>query len=422
MNYITPKTAIHSKTGAPVALKPNRKPKPKLEKIKFPFRIERGITGYVRSDRPLKPYYFREYISGKSEVSAFKTKEELIAFAKERMKLRQNHGVVEAQRFNKSEADGWKFFRSTVGYEADLKEIAECWLRHGKGSSSLTVSLAVEKYLAAKEAENISPENFRHQKARLAYLTESKLGNEKVSSVTREDISSWLAALPDEIKATQTKRDYQKNVKSVFTWLQNNAEIKINPLNGLKLPKLLPEELKKKPVLKPEEAKSLFEANLNSPHAKEVLGRLALEAFAGIRYTTVSRITSSIAANAFNHDLNLITLNAEITKNRSDQSIDNSEQNLWLWLKWSEPHNWKLSPRNYLKLKSECFIRANVPHPKNVLRKSFATHHLTKYGDSGKTANALHHTSFSILEKNYRSLSLGKPSAIAYFKISPLKK
>jgi hypothetical protein len=170
---------------------------------------------------------------------------------------------------------------------------------------------------------------------------------------------------------------------------------------GLKLPKLLAAERKREPILKPSETKQLFEHNLDSPHAREVLGRLALESFQGMRFSTAARIS----VGAFDFDLKVIKVGADITKKGFDQTIDNAEI---------------LTPRNYLKLKSDCFIRAKVSHAKNVLRKSFSTHHLAKYGNSGLTAASLHHRgSTAVLESNYRSSSLGKQAALEYFKISP---
>ena len=386
-----------------------------LQPIKFPFKTERGITSYLRPDRR-KPYYFREFIQGKSVVSAFRTKEEIVDYARERMRLRQQQGEDGAAHFTKAEMEAWKIFRLRVGYETDLNEIAECFERHGRSVTRTTVKEAVEKFLSSKIAENISEENLRHQRGRLLYLTQSDLGDKKIASITREDINVWLASLPEKIRATQTKRDYQKNVKAVFNWLLNNGEIKINPMAGLKLPKLLAAERKREPILKPSETKQLFEHNLDSPHAREVLGRLALESFQGMRFSTAARIS----VGAFDFDLKVIKVGADITKKGFDQTIDNAEEVLWKWLRWSLSEKWVLTPRNYLKLKSDCFIRAKVSHAKNVLRKSFSTHHLAKYGNSGLTAASLHHRgSTAVLESNYRSSSLGKQAALEYFKISP---
>ena len=69
-----------------------------LQPIKFPFKTERGITSYLRPDRP-KPYYFREFIQGKSVVSAFRTKEEIVDYARERMRLRLNQDLERIANF-----------------------------------------------------------------------------------------------------------------------------------------------------------------------------------------------------------------------------------------------------------------------------------------------------------------------------------
>ena len=58
--------------------------------------------------------------------------------------------------------------------------------------------------------------------------------------------------------------------------------------------------------------------------------------------------------------------------------------------------------------------------PKNVLRHSFATYHVSLYGSTDKACNLLnHHGSPAILKAHYLQEGLSGPVAKAYFDILP---
>jgi hypothetical protein len=77
-----------------------------------------------------------------------------------------------------------------------------------------------------------------------------------------------------------------------------------------------------------------------------------------------------------------------------------------------------MTKRQYLEAKSLAFVRASVPHPRNCLRKCFATYHLASGGNAGHTAAILCHTSLVKLLNDYNGIASSETGA-KWFQILP---
>jgi integrase len=149
--------------------------------------------------------------------------------------------------------------------------------------------------------------------------------------------------------------------------------------------------------------------------ARETCGRLALEAFAGLRFSMASQIAPADIDRAAKG----ISLPAAKHKARKRDYVEGFTPNLWAWLEWSKVDEWKMTPRQYLEAKSSAFDRGDgVPHPRNVLRHSFASYDVAAHGDVGKTATRLSHASPKMLYRHYKGKAT-QADGVAYFQILP---
>lgn len=380
------------------------------------FKLPRGILLLYRENRP-SPHMVQYRVNGERRFKAHATKEEAVQFAKNLAGNLKRDGLA-AYRLDADEARAWRAFRAEIGEDADLKAVAAIWLKHGQSGVQILLCDAVTQFLAAKKIEGVSKASLAHQTPILSHFMSGIGPNVKAAFVTLSDINEYLESL--EAFATATKRSYQKTIKSFFTWLKNTRKITEHPMDGLKLPKPKSSELLKKPVLSVDQCRALFTANLTAPLGKELLGRLALEAFCGMRNSTASRIT----ADAFDFSTKNITVKADIDKLQSYQYVDNAEANVWSWIKWSNPNTWIMTPRMYANHKARAFDRANIAHPHNVLRRSASTYHIALHGDAGKTIALLTHvgSSAATLFKHYRAAGVGKEQGTAWFSILPPNK
>ncbi len=317
------------------------------------------------------------------------------------------------------EVRDWRALRALVGDGVSIKEIYEVWDKYGKPRNNLSVKDAIAKFVVAKKAENPDAIAGMQHLVPILDALQFSLGAEKqVAQVLTEDLEKFFSNLPPDVKATYSRQSYHKKTKMFFKWLLNREYINTTPMKGLLMPKLTARDKESKPILSSAECKKLLHANLKIPKGKELVGRLALECFTGMRSSTAGRIDK----DAINLNLKVITVDASIDKKGRRYEILETvaEKNVWEWLSFSNPPDWSMSPSEYAKLKSEAFIRAGVKHPHNVIRHTFTTQHVTLYGDAGKTALLLnHHGSIAELKGHYLQSSLGKAETSAYFAILP---
>lgn len=259
-----------------------------------------------------------------------------------------------------------------------------------------TIAKAVPQYIQAKTAEGLSKAAMSHYASALKKLVEA-MGRKPVDLVTREQMAEWSATLEGE---DSTRRTMFVRARGLFTWLKFARIIAENPFDGLKPTKVIAKRIV---LLSPQDGAKLFKMNAapNVRDHRELCGRMALEAFAGLRY----RSAAGIIADDIKFSMKGIELPADNIKTERRKFIQHLPNNLWAWLKWADPTDWKMTARQYLQAKSHAFIRAGIDHPRNCLRKGFATYHLAALGDAGRTAAILCHTNLKKLMEDYNGVA-----------------
>lgn len=367
----------------------------------------RGITFVPFVNRPDRPHGVQWRVDGKRKTKTFATKEAQINFAKSLAGDAKRDGLA-ALRLDPSEAREWRHFRSEIG-EANLADVLRIWRKYGSITSRVTLADAVAAFLKAKEGEGVAKATLGHLKPVLERFRDA-LGPMPAASVAREQLETYLRGL--DTNSPETRRSHYKRVRTLFNWLKATRQVADNPCDGWKSPRAAVAVVSVLPVA---DGVKLFGDNTTAPSARELLGRLALEAFCGMRHETAARLPGS----AINFKDRLITIPASIDKNRKDQFIEHAPENLWAWLAWSLPDKWCLEPVPYRNAKSAAFTRAKVEHPHNVLRHSAASYHIAMNGDAGKTAAMLTHSNLRMLWSNYRGKGGGKTNGEAWFSILP---
>ena len=165
-------------------------------------------------------------------------------------------------------------------------------------------------------------------------------------------------------------------------------------------------------VLTPKQTARLFAYALK--HRPETLGRLALEAFAGLRFTSAAML----AKEEINFDDKGITLLARKIKTRRRRYIDGLPANFWDWIGKTTEACWRMKRSQWMHIKSDVFAGAGVPHPQNCLRHSFCTYHVSAYKNPGLTATLLCHQNQAQLWGHYNGIA-SQAAGLTYFSIKP---
>ena len=356
--------------------------------------------------RPARPYGVQWRVEGKRKTKTFATRETQVEFARSLAGAAKRDGLA-ALRLGEGEVREWRSFRAQIGEDANLEAVAACWLKRSEivKAGPMTVSEAIEAYTEAKRAEGISRATITHYGPIFARL-EEVIGAKDVNAVTAGDIAQFMAA---QTGSDQTSRTRFARVRALFNWLAQSKKVIDSPFIGMKPPKVTGKEVQ---ILTVEQTRRLFMASARDEQHREALGRLALEAFAGLRHDTAAQITADeIKADG------LRIPKAKI-KTRKNQFLDGLPGNLHAWLAWSRPVQWTMTRRQYAEAKSRAFIRADVPHPHNCLRHGFASYHVAAFKNPGATSVIMCHKSQKLLIDVYRGIA-DEGDGKALFEIMP---
>jgi hypothetical protein len=383
------------------------------EKKSKDWQPPRGITLLHFPKRPNQPFAVQWRIDGRRKTKTFATKEKRLQFAQQLAGAGKDHGLA-AYRLNEGEAREWRAFRAMIGEGTDLKAVAACWEKHkvAMNRPALTVKQAVADYTKAKEAEGISAAAVSHYGPIFDRL-EERLGERDVATVTAKEISDWMA---EQDGSHHTRRTRFARIRALFNWLAETDQLDASPFRGMKPPKVPHSEVE---ILTLAQSKKLFADNATNEDGqpidqerRETLGRLALEAFAGLRNDTAAQIV----ADEIQPDG--LRIPAAKLKTAQPQFLDSLPANLHAWLKWSQPESWTMTKRQYAKAKESAFTRARVPHPHNCLRHGFASYHVAAFKNPSATSVILCHKSAKLLWDVYRGIA-NESDGKAYFETLP---
>jgi site-specific recombinase XerD len=365
----------------------------------------RGISYSHRANREGAPYFLHWRENGQRHASAFESPHAREKAAKALADKRSDHGA-DVLSFDPKEWRIWLTFKSAIG-NADPLQVAHEWLaarRSLAAIASITVREASARYLKAREHDGIAKATLTHAKMDMGRFVQ-QFGDRSLA-VPPDEIRAWLAALPfSEV----TKRNHYKRVSAFYTWARMESLAASNPCDNIRSPARDADEVS---VLSVDDTKKLFRtARKLRP---EVCARLALEAFAGLRFSSAARLVKA--------DVNFadkgITLPAAKLKTRKRHYIDGLPDNLWKWLRAAPDEAWTLTERQYLFLKSEAFRLAGVQNPGNVLRHSFCSYHVARHKDAARTAVVLCHASPRTLYQHYKGRATSADAA-RYFTVRP---
>ena len=364
----------------------------------------RGIRLIELPNCPVKKYAVQWRSDGKRKTKGFATAEARLEYAKTLANERTELGA-DVLRLDDAAVREWRTFREQIGSDVPLSSVLEVWRLHG-ARERLTVAQAIDRLTTARKAEGVAKTTLKHYDA-IHKRLRAALGERDAASVTQADIAAWLAGLQMQPWSVRT---HFIRARALFTWLRVNRLITHSPCDGMRPPKIVADEVA---TLTPAQGAELF-GRVNCGISRELMGRLALEAFAGVRFSTVAQMTAAEIQFAERG----IVLAAAKIKTRRRQFVDGLPDNLWRWLEWSDPATWRMTATEYMHAKSGAFGRACVVNPGNVLRHSFATYHVALHKDSAKTAVILCHSSPRMLWSHYKGRAT-EADGKAWFEIVP---
>lgn len=290
----------------------------------------------------------------------------------------------------------------------------------------LIVRDAVARYLAMRVTEGLNPEadTYSHLNKHLAERLCAVIGETTLRSVKPDHLRAWFSALKNERTGRPldviTRRHHLIAVKTFFKRCWREGWIERDPSLAVVLPAV---EEKNVSVLPVQQAFEFFKAN----REHRAIGRIALEAFGGLRYTTAGKIVKA----DLKFDRRGIEMPSRKHKSSKRKFRQGQPPNCWAWLRHAPDECWSLTLRQYREEKKEMLViarlrplvlktdadRARARELKNTWRHSFASYLLAQVKDFSPVAYAMQHARASTTEI-YEGIA-DEFESLLYFGITP---
>lgn len=292
----------------------------------------------------------------------------------------------------------------------------------GEKPCNISVTDFAKSYLARcaalMNAGEMAEDNERHKRRTVGKFA-AAFGHFTLDQLDAKKVEAWMDSLGHNSNAT-----FNSVRKLLFAFLNAAVTEKLireNPIESIARRRHVVDNREK--ILTPVEAARLFAFAIDHPRFVHVLGRGALEAFGGVRFSSAYRLDPQCDLDMTGRTFKLPA--AKLKTGMHDgisHWVDTTKmpgmETLWEWLALAPKESWELTPRQYLELKSAWFIAAAVRHPQNCLRKSFATYDLAAHANPGRTAYILGHRDQEKLWNDYKG-NATRPAAELYQSISP---
>lgn len=370
--------------------------------------MDTSVRRLHRADRP-SPYLVQWGRGRERHTESFKDKGE--RDRRYRELTAELRGNAKELVMTRQEMLDWASFKQmTAG--TPWQDVVAAWREHcnrvGRVISSVTVADAAAVYIAEAEAAmkkgTLSIDTFRHKRQKVSDFA-SAYGMKRMCDISSEMVGSWLSDRAGTVAATYNT--YRKHIRAFFE--ANRKHANPNPVEDVKT---MDDSIETVGILTVEQTAKLFNHALKN--CPEALGRLALEAFAGLRFGSAFRLSKS----DINFEDRGIVLPKNKVKTRRRYYLDKLPENLWPWLAATNDACWAMENTQWMHVKSKLFIDAGIPHPRNCLRHSFCTYHVAAYKDPGLTATILCHRNQSQLWEHYYGVAT-QGAGKRYFLITP---
>lgn len=318
--------------------------------------------------------------------------------------LRKDRRQGALRTMSRPEVDDWEAFRRATN-GAPWQDVVAGWRAHLHTSGHVQNSTKVEEHVATYLAElaamlarkEIAKGTECHRRQKLRMFSQD-YGELRVAEIQPTHVRDWLDAL--RLEEAGTHNNYLKILRAFFTHARENKLRPDNPCENVRPRK---ERQKEVGILTVPQIAQLLHTAATWQDAAGVkryaigLRRLAIETFAGVRFSSANRLAPEdirVEDRGIRHP-------AASIKTERRQYVDGFPPVLFEWLAIA-PDDSELTETQYMHLKSALFHVAQVPHPFNCIRHSFATYHLAARKNPGETAYLLCHQNQKKLWNHYK--------------------
>ena len=367
--------------------------------------------------REVRPGYFMidHQRGGRRERQCFSTLADAKTAAEQLAIAIRNEGASVLDLTPEQRTDAVKAIKLAEG-AVTLYESVSFWMRHNGLVKGLTLSEVANKWLAALRAQGCRDTTMREREHKATRLV-NDLGGRNVTSITRNDLMSWMDGLG---LSGATRDGYRRCYRAMLQYAVEENMLATNPAAGIKAFRM-DEKLPTPFTVKQVEA--IMTAAVK--YAPLMVPTLAVQFFAGLRPGEAK----GLAWTAVDFTEKLIRITPETSKVRRTRIIDMTDACLaWLASYRQTDGFVGVNTQNqfdFYMTRKDCDGKkgvigaAGVDWIQDGPRKTFASMHYAAYQDAARLAAILGHTGgLDILFRHYRGL-VKKTEAERYWKMRP---
>lgn len=271
---------------------------------------------------------------------------------------------------------------------------------------------AWESFLGEKKKQGTSM-HWQNALANHSRRMQEALPGVTLGDVTRERIQGILEAYS---RNPESQGNLLRGIRNFMGWCRRQGWIQVNPAEGIQAPRVI----RGTPgTLDPDQVEAIFRKMEES--APWLIPWNAIRCFAGVRTESAKWITRG----EIHLDAKALTIHPSRNKARGKREyLEDCGENLWAWLEAYLP---RLKTRDPSRIyggqmtneTGHLIQGLGIQAPRNAFRHTFATMHLAKHKDPGRTALQMcHRDSPRTLFLHYRGLASAQ-QADKFFSILP---
>jgi integrase len=303
---------------------------------------------------------------------------------------RHNRGASAISMPEKLRADAIEAARLLAPYGDELLDVVREHIRRKQLSDrSETVSKAVEALLAAKQSDGASRRYLDDLRSRLRRFAET-FGDRRLADIGPGEIADWLRSLG---QAPLSRNTFHLRISALYSFGVQRRWVEKNPMADVPFAKVVSGP---PGILTPEEMARLLETA-----DEATLPFWAIGGFAGLRTAELARLQWE----QVDFQAGLIEVTAKSSKTAARRLVK-IEPNLLGWLSPYMFQHGPVCPAGLSKRLRADRRRAGLQEewPTNALRHSFASYHLSHFGNPQQTSAELGHMNAAVVFQHYRNL------------------
>ena len=344
--------------------------------------------------------------NGKRKRRFFRTKAEAETWAHQKMVEAENFGTRARAVPEEVRSEAVKLLDELKPFNKSLTDAVRFYIDHLRAcAQSCVVNALIPEFLASRASKGRSAKYVKDLRNRLGRFQEA-FGDQNAATITTREIDQWISGLG---LGPQSQNNYRTILCSLFSYALSRGYVQSHPVMAIEKPKVVGDA---PGIFTPDELFSLL--NAAREHVPDVLGFLAIGAFAGLRMAEIERL----AWTDVDMDGGVVHVGAKKAKSARRRLVK-IEPNLRQWLEIAVRSREQVAPLNLRVRILETRKAAKLKKwPFNGLRHSYASYHLAHCKDAARLALEMGHTDTSMIFGHYREL-VRADEAAKYWQIDP---